>query len=78
MLFVFFPGKILIMVLMCLSCFCVLRGLFHPVAAESAISPTHTHTHTHTHRCYPPSADPHLAVEARVSVEMAGSGAGVF
>lgn len=35
MLFVFFPGKILIMGLMCLSCFCVSRGLFHPGCRRS-------------------------------------------
>lgn len=35
MLFVFFPGKILIMGLMCLSCFCVSRGLFQPGCCAS-------------------------------------------
>lgn len=75
MLFVFFPGKILIMVLMCLSCFCVLRGLFHPGCRRGCYPP---YTHIHTHRCSPPSADLRLAVEAWVSAEMAGSGVGVF
>lgn len=35
MLFVFFPGKILIMGLMCLSCFCVSRGFFQPGCCAS-------------------------------------------
>lgn len=50
MLFVFFPGKILIMGLMCLSSFCVLRGFSVLVAAKAARRTPHTRAHAHTHR----------------------------
>lgn len=61
MLFVFFPGKILIMGLMCLSCFCVSRGLFQPGCSGSrAPAPQ------------PPAADPPSA--APVSAESGGCG----
>lgn len=62
MLFVFFPGKILIMGLMWPSCFCVSRESFSVLAAAELLAPLQPPQ--------PPSADPtHLAAEAQ-----AGSG----